>query len=216
MRILVIDDHKLFTDGLKFLLRQLAENIELIITNDSKSGLAEIESNPDFNLLLLDIHMPKSDGLSILRYIKQKKILIPTVIISATEDIHSIQLALNLGALGFVPKSYNGTELLDALRSVNDGNQYIPLSVLKKMNRLKEEQSEYIGEQKPYTQFGITKRQLDVLALMEKGYTNEKIADTLFLSKNTVKSHVTALLGSLQAENRTECVRLGRKHGILN
>ncbi len=216
MRILVIDDHKLFTDGLKFLLRKLAENIELIITNDSKSGLAEIESNPDFNLLLLDIHMPKSDGLSILRYIKQKKILIPTVIISATEDIHSIQQALNLGALGFVPKSYNGTELLDALRSVNDGNQYIPLSVLKKMNRLKEEQSEYIGEQKPYTQFGITKRQLDVLALMERGYTNEKIADTLFLSKNTVKSHVTALLGSLQAENRTECVRLGRKHGILN
>ena len=217
IRILVVDDHKLFADGLGFVLHSIAENVELTIVNNSQAALNKIESYSYFDLLLLDIHMPGLDGISLLTAIKERQVFIPCVIISASEDVFEIKQALDLGAFGFVPKSYDSAQLIDSLNQVLEGNTFVPADIIKKINRLKLHQEQ--GANKLTTQLshlGITKRQHEVLSLLAKGYSNRQIASTLFLSKHTVKSHVAALLSAFQAKNRTDCVRQGRDYGLLN
>lgn len=217
MRILIVDDHKLFADGLGFVLHSIAEKVELIIVDNSQSALNEIEANSEFDLLLLDINMPGLDGLSLLMSIKERQAFIPCVIVSATEEICQIKEALDLGAFGFVPKSYNSVQLIQALNRVLDGDTFIPTEIIKKLNRLKRKQQQDTSQLVILlNQIGITKRQHEVLSLLAKGYSNQQIASTLFLSKHTVKSHVAALLGAFQAENRTDCVRQGRNYGLIN
>ncbi len=217
MRILVVDDHKLFADGLGLVLHSIAESVQLIIVNSTQSALYEIEINPEFDLLLLDLNMPGLDGISLLTSIKERQALIPCVIISATEDIWQIKNALDLGAFGFVPKSFDCVQLIDALNHVLSGNTYVPTEIIKNINRLEEQQVRETNKLvRILSQFGITKRQYEVLKLLAKGYSNQKIASTLYLSKHTVKSHVAALLSAFQAENRTDCVRQAREHGLTS
>lgn len=217
MRILVVDDHRLFADGLGFVLHSIAEKVEIVIVNDSQNALEELDSNPNIDLLLLDMHMPGFDGISLLISIKERQMLIPCVIVSATEDVCLIKQALDLGAFGFVPKSYNSDQLISALNMVINGDTFIPDEIIRKINRLNQNQNLNANKIiQSLKQLGITKRQYEVLILMAKGYSNQKIANTLFLSKHTVKSHVAALLGAFQSENRTECVRQGRDCGLLN
>ena len=217
MRILVVDDHRLFADGLGFVLHSMAEKVEIVIVNDSKAALNELDSNPNIDLLLLDMHMPGLDGISLLMSIKERQMLIPCVIVSATEDVCLIKQALELGAFGFVPKSYNSDQLVRALNIVMNGDTFIPDEIIRKINRLNQNQKQNASKLiQLLNQFGITKRQYEVLGLMAKGYSNQQIACTLFLSKHTVKSHVAALLGAFQSENRTDCVRQGRHYGLLS
>lgn len=217
MRILIVDDHKLFADGVGLVLHSIANNVELIVVNNSQNALKEIDSNSEFDLLLLDIHMPGLDGLSVLISLKERQVYIPCVIVSATENIVLIKQALDLGAFGFVPKSYDSYQLIEALKTVINGDTFVPDEIIRKINRLKQDQDKEISKiTQLLNQFGITKRQHEVLSLLAKGYSNQQIANTLYLSRHTVKSHVTALLGAFQAENRTDCVRLGRDCGLLN
>ena len=216
LRIMVVDDHKLFADGLGLVLRSIAKNVEIIIVNNSQSALNELNLNPEFDLLLLDMHMPGLDGLSLLVSIKERKNYIPCVIISATENILMIKQGMDLGAFGFIPKSYDSNQLIDALNLVLIGECFMPIEIMKKIHRLKQSQDSSNEKlDKSLNQTGITKRQHEVLNLLAKGYSNQQIAITLFLSKHTVKSHVAALLSALQAENRTDCVRQGRDYGLI-
>ena len=217
MNILVVDDHKLFADGLGLVLNSFAKNVNLNIVNSSQSALEEIESYPNFDLLLLDLNMPGIDGISLLTAIKERKVLIPCVIISATEDINRIKQALDLGAFGFVPKSYNSTQLIEALNIVLNGDTFVSDNLKEKISRLENlDEQKITHKSQLLSQFGITKRQHEVLRLLAKGYSNKQIANTLFLSNHTVKSHVAALFGAFQAKNRTDCVRHGRNCGLIN
>lgn len=216
MRILVVDDHRLFADGLGLVLKSIAENVELIIVNNSQSALEKIEINRDLDLLLLDLNMPGLDGISLLTAIKERQAYIPCVIISATEDICQIKQALDLGAFGFVPKSYNSSQLIEAVKIVLNGDTYVSDDLIQKIHRLTSDKGQNNNNANILSKHGITKRQHQVLGLLAKGYSNKQIACTLFLSNHTVKSHVAALLGAFQAKNRTDCVRHGRDCGLIN
>lgn len=217
MRLLVVDDHKLFADGLGYVLNTISENVELNIVNSSQSALKEIDSNSDYDLILLDLNMPGIDGISLLNAIKERNIIIPCVIISASEDINRIKQAIDLGAFGFVPKSYSSTQLKDAINVVLNGDTYLKDDLIKKIKRISRIDDQCANKiSLLLNKYGITKRQYEVLKLLAKGYSNKQIACTLFLSNHTVKSHVAALLGALQAGNRTDCVRQGRDCGLIN
>jgi DNA-binding NarL/FixJ family response regulator len=216
VKILVVDDHKLFLEGLRLVLRQLEDGTEVIEASSATDALAAIGADADLDLILLDLNMPGLDGLALLQSLGERQLWIPTVMISATDDLRSVRQALDLGALGFIPKTAHSQELLDALRSVLDGNVYVPQGLERKLRRLKGANGAgNNGEDDLPDRYGITRRQHQVLQLIARGYSNRQIADTLYLSENTVKSHVMALFSALNVSNRTECAKAALGKGLL-
>jgi DNA-binding NarL/FixJ family response regulator len=138
------------------------------------------------------------------------------VVISGEEDSHKIKQALDAGALGFIPKSHSSQQMLEALRAILQGEIYLPQTIQKKIDRIDSRRvlSKSQGDSASKA-YGITQRQLDVLTLIAKGYSNKQIALSLCLTEHTVKSHLNALFKLLDAKNRTECVRNASQRGIV-
>jgi DNA-binding NarL/FixJ family response regulator len=117
--------------------------------------------------------------------------------------------------MGFIPKSYSGKNLLCALRTVLDGDVYIPDTINRQLQHIGSGPYEKLQHYQAVSDTGITRRQLEVLRLLADGQSNKQISNQLFLTENTVKAHVSALFRSLGASNRTECVNIARHKGII-
>lgn len=216
MRILLADDHQLFVDGIRHILMRLEPKAEITESTRGEQAIEILESGQEFDLVLIDLCMPGMDGMSILRGMRERGIWWPLVIISAEEDAHAIKSALDAGALGFIPKAHSSQQMISALRTILEGDIYIPEEVQKRISSLDTRRPPPdAGINDPLKTSGITKRQYDVLLLLEKGYSNKQIATTLFLTEHTVKAHVSALFSVLNASNRTECVRKAERQGLL-
>ncbi|MDC0598320.1 response regulator transcription factor [Gammaproteobacteria bacterium] len=217
MQILIADDHSLFVDGMCHILKKLADTVAVTTSANAEQTIEILESQPDFDLVLIDLNMPGMNGLSILQRMKESGAMLPIVVISAEENANTIQAALHAGALGFIPKSHSSDQMLDALRAILTGDIYVPADIQKQLdnNGTHRPPLEAINN-KALQQAGISQRQYEVLKLLAEGYSNKKIALSLFLAEHTVKVHVSALFKSLQAGNRTECVKAAIARGILD
>ncbi|HEX5057148.1 MAG TPA: response regulator transcription factor [Gammaproteobacteria bacterium] len=211
MKILVVDDHPLFMDGLLQVLRQLAPATVAEQALNAEQALAILKADPGFQLILVDINMPGMGGLDLLSALVEYELWIPAVVISAQDDPRVVADAMNAGALGFIPKSFGATELLQALKMVLSGEVFLPEPLREQIERIR--RSPARSEQG--AKLGITSRQLRVLELLVKGYSNRKIALSLNLSEHTVKSHLKTLFAVLNADNRTECVQKAVKLGLV-
>ncbi|HEY3487824.1 MAG TPA: response regulator transcription factor [Gammaproteobacteria bacterium] len=215
MKILVVDDHPLFLDGLLQVLRNLEPSVVTIQVPNAEQALARLRMDPEFQLILIDINMPGMDGLDLLAALIEHEFWIPAVVISAQDNPKVIAGALDAGALGFIPKSFGASELLNALKKVLAGEIFLPDAIKDHISRLRCSTSDI----RPGTvrrNFGITARQLRVLELVVKGYSNRKIALTLNLSEHTVKSHLKILFSLLHADNRTACAQKAEELGLVN
>jgi len=211
MRILIIDDHQLFIDGIRHIVKLLDDDVDILEANSAGDAIQYMESNSNLDLVLLDLHMPGLDGTSIIQYQQSKASCFPIVIISGDDDPQTIQSVIESGVMGFIPKSYSGKKLLNALRTILDGEIYIP----KTNNMLDSDHYYNNSYNNDANDVGITKRQLQVLELLASGHSNKKVSSILFLTENTVKAHVSALFRALDASNRTECVKIARNKGII-
>jgi DNA-binding NarL/FixJ family response regulator len=198
MKILVVDDHVLIRDALRGVLE----------ASTSGQTMALVAEHSDLNLILLDLHLPDRDGFSVLRDLRERYPGISVVVLSGQQDRGSVTKALDLGALGFIPKSGQREVMLGALQLVFAGGIYIPPEIL-----VRSDQPAAPGgakrTERPHASpadLGLTGRQLDVLALMMQGKSNKAICRVLNLAEPTVKNHVTAILKALQVTNRTEAV----------
>lgn len=207
MQILVVDDHQLFIDGVRHILEKLDEQVLITEANRAQEAIELLESGREFDLILIDLSMPGMDGMSVLQRMHERGVWLPLVVISGEADVRTIRSALETGALGFIPKSHSSQQMLAALTGILDGEIYLPPDIEKEMERL---ESRHTRQESP-----ITRRQMDVLRLMAKGYSNKQIATSLFLTEHTVKAHVSALFVTLAANNRTECVQIAQRRGIL-
>ncbi len=208
MRVLITDDHQLFIDGMRHILHELDSEAVVSESTSAEQAIEILESGQRFDLVLIDLSMPGMDGLSILQRMSERKLCLPLVVLSGEEDSHKIKQALDAGALGFIPKSHSSQQMLEALRAILQGDIYLPQAIQQKIDRIDSRRvlSKSQGDS-PSKTHGITRRQLDVLTLIAKGYTNRQIALSLSLTEHTVKSHLNALFKLLDAKNRTECVR---------
>lgn len=212
MRILIIDDHQLFIDGIRQIVNSLDDDVDIIEANSAGDAMQHMESINNLDLVLLDLHMPGLDGTSIIRYQRTQATCFPIVIISGDDDPQTIQSVIDSGIMGFIPKSYSGKKLLSALRTVLDGEIYIP-----KIKNTPDSDCYYDHSCNNVANgSGITRRQLQVLELLASGHSNKKVSRILFLTENTVKSHVSALFRALEASSRTECVNIARNRGIIS
>jgi DNA-binding NarL/FixJ family response regulator len=137
---------------------------------------------------------------------------IPAVVISAHDNLRIITRALDAGALGFIPKSFGAEQLLGALQKVLKGEIFLPETVRRHIRQLRPADTHVSTAGHEH---GVTPRQIRVLELLAKGYSNRKIALAMNLSEHTVKSHLKTLFAALNADNRTACVHKAEQLGLI-
>jgi DNA-binding NarL/FixJ family response regulator len=209
MKILVVDDHSLIREALRGALKELEDNVAILEASDGRQAFALAEQNADLDLILLDLSLPDRDGFGLLAELRERFPAVSVVVLSAMDERSHVVRALDLGALGFIPKNASREIMLRALQLVCSGGVYIPPQVLGH-DRLAPAPSRptsraTLPATSP-TDSGLTGRKMNVLALMMQGKSNKAIGRALDLAEPTVKNHVTAILKALEVTNRTEAV----------
>ena len=206
MKILLVDDHALIRDALRSVLRELVGDAIVFEASDCRQAMRLIEQHPDLHLILLDLNLPDRDGLAVLSDLRRHHATISIVVLSAFHDRETILRVLDLGALGFIPKSAPREVMANALRLIFSGGVYVPPEALARAEPGAGAGVAAPGHRVLPADLGLTERQMEVLALMMQGKSNKAICRILDTAEPTVKHHVTAILKALRVANRTEAV----------
>lgn len=215
MRVLVVEDHPIFLDGLQLLLATHKPDTTLSKASSAEQALALLDDGPKQDVIVLDLNLPGIDGIDFLAALNERALFVPTLTMSAEVNVVAIRQALAAGALGFIAKTAAGTELLSALDTVSNGSIYIAADIEARLSRGQRAPAQPADLPERAQALGVTPRQYGVLKLMSRGFSNRQIAQSLSLTEHTIKSHVRALFAVLDAENRTSCVRRAESMGII-
>lgn len=210
MKILLIDDHALFRDGILLVLKGLNTEVHTIEANSYESAKLILNEQSDFDLVLLDFDLP---GLSYLDALLAIKRLLPDsliIILSGTDDHKMVEQAIRHGAQGYIPKSSPAKIMLNAVQLVISGGTYIPPEILKNKIITPSKHS-----QQPLLEDILTPRQCDVLHQLADGKSNKGIGVTLNLTESTVRVHVAAILKAFNVSNRTQAVQYAMKNSWI-
>jgi DNA-binding NarL/FixJ family response regulator len=197
MKVLLADDHPLMREAVRQVLLQLDPQLGLVEAGDYPSLFRQALRHADLDLALVDLNMPGLPGLQGIREFRSRFPAMPLVVLSASQSPLDIRSALDAGALGYIPKASTTAEMLSALRQVLGGQIFTP-------HWPDEANTGFFSNGAPAIH--LTKRQLEVLRLMQQGCPNKVIARKLDLTEGTVKVHVAAIFGALGVRNRTEAV----------
>jgi two-component system nitrate/nitrite response regulator NarL len=199
VKIIIADDHTLFINGLQLLMKDEAW-IEIIdIANDGKE-LLDILNNKVPDIVLLDINMPVMNGLNAVHFIKQAFPLVKVIMLSTYNEDHLIEKAKKLGVNGYLLKNSNKEELFQAIQLVASGHICFPYRPPKHEN-------EFDGQDGFLKQFNITKREFEILKLIKSNFTNQQIADKLFLSVYTIETHRKNIMQKLELKNPSSLMK---------
>jgi DNA-binding NarL/FixJ family response regulator len=197
MKILVIDDHPLFREGLRYVLGDLADDIQLLEASTSDESKEILQQNMDIDLVLVDLNMPGDTGFSVLEHCRIQHSTLPLVVISASRLKQDIQQAMDMGAMGYIPKDTSSKAMVNILQVVLAGGLYFPQINLNNHK------------------FLFTPRQSQVLSLMVEGLSNKNIAGNMGITEATIKMHVTAILKILGVTNRTQAALTAMTQGLV-
>jgi DNA-binding NarL/FixJ family response regulator len=214
LKILIIEDHALVREGLVRLLARIESGVVLRDCADFDSALIILEGEDEVDLVLLDLALPGIDGFVGLDILRRQFPALPVVVVSAFDDVPTINRVMNLGASGFIPKAYSGEALLAALHEVLAGNIFRPDGAGKTARLDDMPPLPPAGNGVRPAEVGLTERQAQVLALMVRGLSNREIGDYLELSEGTVKIHVTAIFKALGVGSRTQAMVAVARYGI--
>lgn len=214
MHTLIVDDHAFVCVGLKATLLDGLSDIKVSTASDGAKAL-DILLNDSIDLAVIDLFMPGGDGgFDFIDTVCQTYPKLPIIVLSASENRAHIRKCLDIGAKGFVTKSAPKEILFTAITKVLAGDRYIPSALLTAQGDGGRGNSDLQASADNVTQL-LTERQLEILALISKGLSNKLIARELFLSENTVKVHVSAILRALSLSNRTQAGLVGQKLEII-
>ena len=224
MKVLLIDDHPLILSALKSVIEGMGDGACVVGAASAKEARQTLAADPDFDLVLLDLSLGDAHGFDVLVEFRAQYPAVPVVVVSASDRSSDVIHAIDLGAMGFVPKRASNDTLFEALNTVMSGGIYVPPMTLRSFDNeapsgaaagavpaaltTVREQAEAGEVQKPppLASLGLTPRQTDVLALLLQGKPNKLIARDLNLSVETVKDHVAAVLRALNVNSRTQAV----------
>ena len=217
MKFLLIDDHVLIREALQNVLKELACDATILEASNCRQAQILIERHADLEVVLLDLNLPDGDGFNLLAQVRGHSPQVSIVVLSASNDRDNVLRALDLGAVGFIPKSGQRAVMLAALKLVLSGGVYIPPEVLarEQSSRPQFSPKQHGADRMRVspTGLGLTERQIEVLALMMQGKSNKEICRILKLAEPTVKNHVAAILKALKVKNRTEAAMAVIEHG---
>ena len=206
LTILLVDDHLLFSECLSIALANMAR---MVIAGDLRQARALLDAKHRFDLVLLEFVLPDGDGSTLFQHLQRMQQSPPVLMLSDWSEPAEVSRCRELGARGYLHKRCHPDDLCHAIEQVVHqgkecwpGDGQYPASIDGTASRLIEA-------------LGITARQLQVLRLLECGYSNRDIADQLGVAECTIKSHVTALLHAFDVKNRNACVKAARRRGLI-
>ena len=213
MKILLVDDHALFREGLAELLKGLDPDVQTIQAADAIAAIEQTKLHDNIDLVLLDLHMPGPSGLDLLSRLKEDLPSVPVVVLSSDETRGSILSALDKRVVGYIPKSSSAKVMTQALRLVLVGGIYLPAVMLQG----DAERSANVPQARAASDssdLGLTPRQMDVLRCLLRGMSTKLICRELKLQEGTVKSHVQAVFHALNVRTRTQAVVVASRRGV--
>jgi DNA-binding NarL/FixJ family response regulator len=213
IRIVIVDDHRLFREGLRALLRMESDLQVLEEAGDAVEAVTLAEKlRPD--VILMDLALPGASGISATREIMRRNPAMRVLLLSMMLDEEHVAQALEAGAVGYVAKEQAAQEVFQAIRVVAAGKRYlsplIPPSVLEEYMRQRAR-----GEPGQTPLRSLTNREREIFDLAVRGHSNESIAQNLTISRRTVETHRGRILRKLGAHSAADLVRIAARHGLL-
>lgn len=209
VKIMVVDDHTLVRESLATALR-VSHEIEVVGTAGSGREALEKAKSLRPDVILMDIKMPKMNGIKACRLIKNALPETNIIMLTVMDDEASVIEAVSAGASGYVLKSMPVNELVKAVKLAKAGKATLhpdaALKLIREFRKMIDDEA---------SKFNLTARELEVLQLLAYGYTNRKIAEKMFISEQTVKSHVIHIFQKLGAADRTEAVAIALRKGLV-
>ena len=219
MKVLVIDDHPLILSALQNVIQGMEKDVAVVGVGGARAAREALAADAGFDLVLLDLRLGDADGFELLIELRNGWPAIPVVVVSASDRSADVIRAIDLGAMGFVPKRASNETLTEALKVVMSGGIYVPPMTMGGVDSGApgEAREGCIGghawppgmdtlRPTALANFKLTPRQTDVLGLLLRGQSNKLIARELDLSVETVKDHVAAVLRALGVNSRTQAV----------
>lgn len=201
MKLLVVDDHALFREGLCHLLKGLGDSVSIIEAKDASSAFDALDSHQDLDLMLLDLNMPGADGFSILETASNNYSTVPIAVLSASLEQADVDRVMNTSAMGYIHKNTPTEVMLGALRLILAGGVYTPPKI----------QDDESASGEPHSLGALTPRQREVLSMLSSGTSNKQIAATLNITEATIKMHLSSIFKALGVKNRTQAALAARK-----
>lgn len=208
-KIIIADDHPLFRAALKQAVAQAVPGVATVEADSLAAVQEAVDQNPDADLVLLDIHMPGTNGFSGLVFLRGQNPGIPVVVVSGSEEAHVMKRALDYGASGFIPKSSPLETISEAIVAVLEGEEWLPQDIAEAMGDVSEEDQKFAA-----ALAALTPQQFRVLTMLTEGLLNKQIAYELNVSEATIKAHVTAILRKLGVHSRTQAVIAAQRLGV--
>jgi DNA-binding NarL/FixJ family response regulator len=211
IKIVLVDDHKMFRDGIKSVL---SDEINIDICGESgdfEEAIIHIK-NKNPNIVITDITLPGKSGIELCKTINTQFPNVKVLILSMHKDSEFIMNCLKNGAMGYLPKDTGHEELIFAINKIQQGEIYFNHEISQ--NIIKEyKANENIDKLEP--QAILSKRELEILKLYAEGFTNSEIAQSLYISVRTVESHKTHILQKLNLKSNVDLIKIAIKHKII-
>jgi len=212
IRVVVVDDHTLMRSGIRGLLELTGDICVVAEAGDGEEAILQIsETKPD--LVLLDLRLPKLSGLKVMESLKNQGVLPPTILLTTFDDDKALLQGMRIGAKGFLLKDISLERLVWAIRRVISGDScFRPALTERTLEGMKIIPREFDSFTLPCP---LTRREVEVLALMAGGYNNLEISGALGTTEGTVKNHVSNILSKLGVRDRVQAVFKGIEVGVL-
>jgi two-component system, NarL family, response regulator DegU len=220
-KIIIIDDHQLFREGVKRIL-DFENSFEVVAEGDDGSEVVNLYEQHQPDVIIMDINMPNVNGVDATRHLVEKYPEAKVIILSIHDDENYVTHALKTGATGYLLKEMDADALINAVKVVADGGSYLHPKVTH--NLVKEYRRLSLGEggssngntqvieiRRPLHL--LTRRECEVLQLLADGKSNRAIGEALFISEKTVKNHVSNILQKMSVNDRTQAVVVAIKNG---
>jgi two-component system, NarL family, invasion response regulator UvrY len=215
IKVHIADDHQILIDGIIAVLK--SEN-DIEVVGYSLDGVQVLEwfQNNKADVLVLDVNMPKLDGIEVLKELKKQNIEQNTIVLSSYDDVKLVKEVLKIGALGFLAKKCAGENIVEAIKAIHNDNQYFSKDVHKDLvaslvgNKIKNK-----VPQDGVFSVSLTERELQVLRLISKELNTKEIAEQLFISTSTVDTYRKNLLTKTKAKNSVGLIMYAVKNKLL-
>lgn len=215
IRIHLADDHQVLIDGLTNLL-QTVENFEVV--GNSLDGTTVyndiIQSNPD--ILILDISMPKKDGIEVVKELLQKEFQCKIIILSSYDDLKIIKEVMKLGVKGYLTKKCAGENIIEAIEAVYQGQEYFCDSVREKIFNIFSHNNPKLNKNIQVDNPILSAREVEIITLIALEYSGKEISEQLFISTNTVETHRKNIMKKLQIKSTIGLVKYALKNNLIN
>lgn len=211
LKVIVADDHRLFRQGLVSLMKTRQDLVEVIGEASSGREAVSLAHRLRPDVVLMDILMPDGDGLSAAQSIRRELPQISIVMLTSSELEEHLFEAVRLGAAGYLLKDLDAGELFDLLDGVSRGEAALTRAMAARLLKgMSDRSTIYAAGQET-----LSEREVEVLRLVAQGYSNPQIAEELYISINTVKSHIKNILTKLNLDNRTQVATFAVQHGFM-